>query len=123
MSTYNNNGYPIPMAPPNIRDQPSGQNHNQSSFSDMDTVNRRQQLLRNPSSMVLHQNMHVLTKTEIDGLRKQGFTQGLAQAVASNRHHFALFIWIIDNSGSMSLSDVSKTVALSSLFSLGVRFV
>jgi len=85
--------YPIPLAPP-------------PDFS----TDRRDDLLRHPSKMTLDQNMHVLTKGEMEGLRKQGFTQGLAQAVASNRHHFSLFMWIVDNSGSMNTYDGHKFV-------------
>ena len=103
------------MAPPHTNLDGSNlyarqqQDQQQQQFDGNDfVIKSRQQMMREPSKMVLNQNMHVLTKAEIDGFRKQGFTQGLAQAVASNRHHFALFIWIIDNSGSMSTSDVSS---------------
>ena len=83
---------PVPLAPP------------------MDDENRRLQLLRNPSQMHVARNTHVLTKQELTGLRSQGFSKGLAQAVAANRHHFALFIWVVDNSGSMSTSDGHRFV-------------
>lgn len=45
-------------------------------------------------------------------LREQGFTAGLAKALASNADSFDLRLWIVDNSGSMQIGDGHRVVEL-----------
>jgi hypothetical protein len=47
----------------------------------------------------------VLDHSQLDQLRKQGFNEGLSQALAQNCSSFPLRIWIIDNSGSMHATE------------------
>jgi hypothetical protein len=47
---------------------------------------------------------------KISLLREQGFTIGLAKALAANADSFALRIWILDNSGSMVIEDGHRVV-------------
>jgi Mg-chelatase subunit ChlD len=47
-------------------------------------------------------------------LAEQGYTHGLAQALATNKRAFALAVWIVDNSGSMQTRDGHRIVEGSS---------
>uniref|UniRef100_A0A7S2IDX7 VWFA domain-containing protein n=1 Tax=Helicotheca tamesis TaxID=374047 RepID=A0A7S2IDX7_9STRA len=51
-----------------------------------------------------------LSETEIDELRKQGFTRGLANALSINSSVFPIRFWVIDNSGSMNNPDGHRIV-------------
>lgn len=73
----------------------------------------RAELLREPSRMNISQKLKTISPQELEGLKKQGFTTGLAKAVASNRNYFSLCIWIVDNSGSMGKSDGHRLVETS----------
>lgn len=44
-------------------------------------------------------------------LKAQGYTQGLAQALAKNKQALPLSIWVVDNSGSMSHQDGNRLVS------------
>lgn len=46
-----------------------------------------------------------LNNHEIDTLKSQGYTNGLIQSIARNNVTFPLRIWVVDNSGSMSIND------------------
>lgn len=42
-----------------------------------------------------------ISETDINRLKSQGFTSGLAEALSQNNLAFPLRVWVIDNSGSM----------------------
>ena len=46
-------------------------------------------------------------------LKEQGFTDGLAEALMTNKIAFPLNIWIVDNSGSMATTDGNRLVETS----------
>ena len=50
------------------------------------------------------ENIPISSQTVRD-LKDQGFTQGLAESLQTNKKAFPLSIWIIDNSGSMNQRD------------------
>lgn len=52
----------------------------------------------------------MLSSQTVRSLRDQGFTQGLAEALQTNKRAFPLSIWIIDNSGSMQQRDGHRFV-------------
>jgi len=56
----------------------------------------------------------VLDNLQLDQLRQQGYTNGLAQALSKNCTSFPLRIWIVDNSGSMNAADGQRLVATAS---------
>jgi len=60
------------------------------------------------------QSMKQIDDTQLDALRDQGFTTGLARSLFTNARTFPLRIWIIDNSGSMSTCDGHRLVETSS---------
>lgn len=43
-------------------------------------------------------------------LKAQGFTDGLAEALMTNKIAFPISIWIVDNSGSMASTDGNRIV-------------
>lgn len=51
------------------------------------------------------------TEYQIQELMKQGFTKGLSMSLEEMKKIFALRIWIVDNSGSMSKPDGHRIVA------------
>jgi len=51
-----------------------------------------------------------IDEKQLKQLRDQGFTTGLAKALIDNTNNFPLRIWIIDNSGSMSIPDGKRFV-------------
>eukprot|EP00977_Amphora_coffeiformis_P009970 scaffold2330_cov153-Amphora_coffeaeformis.AAC.2 len=55
------------------------------------------------------ENIRISSQT-IRDLRDQGFTQGLAESLQTNKRAFPLSIWIIDNSGSMNQRDGHRFV-------------
>jgi len=44
-------------------------------------------------------------------MKEQGYTYGLIKAMGTNKSNFPLRIWIIDNSGSMKITDGSRIIA------------
>lgn len=50
----------------------------------------------------------------MQALFDQGYTRGLAEALARNKQMFPLRIWIVDNSGSMSFKDGHRIVTSAS---------
>jgi hypothetical protein len=52
----------------------------------------------------------VMTDPEILALMEQGFPKGLAEAMTKNNAAFALRIWVVDNSGSMTMTDGHRMV-------------
>jgi len=52
----------------------------------------------------------VMSNIEINAMREQGFTTGLARAMTQNNATFPLRIWVIDNSGSMNRPDGHRLV-------------
>jgi len=50
-------------------------------------------------------NSEKITESQIDRLKQQGYTRGLAESIGENNDAFALRIWIVDNSGSMAHPD------------------
>ena len=50
------------------------------------------------------------SSTTVRSLQDQGFTQGLAEALRTNKRAFPLSIWIVDNSGSMATRDGHRFV-------------
>mmetsp|Transcript_10229 Transcript_10229/g.15245 ORF Transcript_10229/g.15245 Transcript_10229/m.15245 type:complete len:402 (+) Transcript_10229:50-1255(+) len=102
-NSYNGN-YPIPLAPPPATaPEPSAVDRRSA-------MRERADMLREPSRMNISQKLKTISPQEMEGLKKQGFTTGLARAVASNRNYFSLCIWIVDNSGSMGKSDGHRLV-------------
>mmetsp|Transcript_27173 Transcript_27173/g.44910 ORF Transcript_27173/g.44910 Transcript_27173/m.44910 type:complete len:397 (+) Transcript_27173:237-1427(+) len=69
---------------------------------------------QNPSSKQLNSN-------EIQTLQAQGYTSGLIQSIARNNMTFPLRIWVVDNSGSMSINDGHRMVETGN--NKDVRFV
>jgi len=55
-----------------------------------------------------------LDENQMNQLRQQGYTDGLARAVVESCSSFPLRIWIIDNSGSMNSVDGNMLVATKS---------
>ena len=51
-----------------------------------------------------------LNSHEIDTLKSQGYTNGLIQSIARNNMTFPLRIWVVDNSGSMTINDGHRMV-------------
>jgi hypothetical protein len=51
-------------------------------------------------------------------LRDQGFTVGLAKALASNANSFDQRLWVVDNSGSMQIGDGHRVVEVDGKISL-----
>eukprot|EP00978_Attheya_sp_CCMP212_P043201 scaffold277877_cov24-Attheya_sp.AAC.1 len=51
-----------------------------------------------------------LDAEEMRRLKEQGFTEGLAEALALNCISFPLRIWVVDNSGSMQMADGHRIV-------------
>jgi hypothetical protein len=51
-----------------------------------------------------------LNNHEIETLKSQGYTDGLIQSIARNNVTFPLRIWVVDNSGSMSINDGHRMV-------------
>jgi hypothetical protein len=56
------------------------------------------------------QKSKVMTAYEVEALREQGFTAGLARAMTQNNAAFPLRIWVVDNSGSMNKEDGHRLV-------------
>ena len=54
-----------------------------------------------------------LSNQTVRSLKEQGFTQGLAEALQTNKRAFPLSIWIIDNSGSMNQRDGHRFIETS----------
>ena len=50
------------------------------------------------------------SSTTVRSLQDQGFAQGLAEALRTNKRAFPLSIWIVDNSGSMATRDGHRFV-------------
>lgn len=61
----------------------------------------------NPATLTLDSN-------QLNQLRQQGYTDGLARALVESCSSFPLRIWIIDNSGSMNSVDGNMLVATKS---------
>eukprot|EP00559_Dactyliosolen_fragilissimus_P000924 CAMPEP_0184857062 /NCGR_PEP_ID=MMETSP0580-20130426/2233_1 /TAXON_ID=1118495 /ORGANISM="Dactyliosolen fragilissimus" /LENGTH=450 /DNA_ID=CAMNT_0027352439 /DNA_START=180 /DNA_END=1532 /DNA_ORIENTATION=- len=51
-----------------------------------------------------------LNESQISALKQQGYTRGLAKAIAASNASFPLRFWIVDNSGSMSSTDGQRMV-------------
>jgi len=47
---------------------------------------------------------------KMSALQKQGFTKGLVHAMTNNIQTFPLRIWVVDNSGSMQISDGHRII-------------
>lgn len=54
-----------------------------------------------------------VSERAIRSLTDQGFSRGLAEAMALNKTAFPLRIWVVDNSGSMSSTDGARLVETS----------
>lgn len=61
------------------------------------------------STIIPHRDP-VLNDEQNKSLHEQGFTRSLGQALSNSVSEFALRIWIVDNSGSMSCNDGQKLV-------------
>ena len=55
-----------------------------------------------------------VTEDQIQSLLEQGYSRGLAQMLGESLDVFPLRVWIVDNSGSMSLNDGHRFVSTSS---------
>ena len=51
-----------------------------------------------------------LGNSEINRLKAQGFTEGLARSINGVKTSFPLRIWVVDNSGSMARTDGNRIV-------------
>jgi len=51
-----------------------------------------------------------LPSFDIEKLKRQGFTEGMAKSLGKNKESFPVRFWIIDNSGSMSIQDGHRIV-------------
>ena len=51
-----------------------------------------------------------LGNSEINRLKAQGFTEGLAKSLNGVKTSFPLRIWVVDNSGSMARTDGNRIV-------------
>ena len=68
-------------------------------------------LERNPSSYRLPQSsLRCIQQHQIQQLKQQGFTSGLAKALSNAKAYFPLRIWVLDNSGSMHKADGHRIV-------------
>jgi len=59
------------------------------------------------------QESHRLSGQDLQMLGEQGYTHGLAEALAVNKRALPLSIWVVDNSGSMAHRDGHRLVAKS----------
>jgi hypothetical protein len=57
-----------------------------------------------------HPSTKQLSHHEIESLKAQGYTSGLINAISRNCMTFPLRIWVVDNSGSMSIHDGHRMV-------------
>lgn len=81
--------------------------------SPVDSSNLRINLQRERSSYKLPSDTTRSTTVnakEIERLVEQGFTVGLAKSLATNNVSFPLRIWVVDNSGSMQMTDGHRIV-------------
>lgn len=65
---------------------------------------------RSSRVMLPNQKSKVLGQSDIQALKQQGFTEGLARAMSKNNAAFPIRIWVVDNSGSMTQSDGHRLV-------------
>jgi hypothetical protein len=66
------------------------------------------------TSLTNHINCKPISETDINRLKSQGFTSGLAEALSQNNLAFPLRVWVIDNSGSMNADDGHRIIPQSS---------
>jgi hypothetical protein len=73
-------------------------------------------LTKGRSKRVVVPNNHepkILADHELKALKDQGFTSGLIKSIQRNNVSFPLRIWVVDNSGSMSMGDGHRIVSTS----------
>lgn len=121
MNNYNDDipvAMPVPIAPPD---------------DDYDTYNNRPTTAATVASSSLQQQQQQksfrippaspndgrhskqptasLTYTQVNTLVEQGYTQGLAQILHESTQAFPLRFWIVDNSGSMAMTDGHRLIS------------
>ena len=107
--------YPITQAVPLSSYKNDTNDHDASEYATavMGTVMPPPRgLTKGRSSRVImpKQTSKVMSGTDIQALRDQGFSTGLARAMTANNAAFPLRIWVVDNSGSMNTSDGHRMV-------------
>lgn len=70
--------------------------------------------------MLPPRNSEKISESQINRLKEQGYTRGLAETIGENNDIFALRIWVVDNSGSMAHTDGHRLVETSSKSDLKV---
>ena len=96
--------YGDPVPPPVVAGSHGGNHRGLASAA----TGRSQRVMVPPSSeYTTHKE---LTPRDIQSLQDQGFTMGLIQAMSRNSQLFPLRIWVVDNSGSMSMQDGHRII-------------
>lgn len=67
-----------------------------------------------PTPTYAHHRENELNSNQMNQLRQQGFTEGMAAALSKSCSNFPLRIWIVDNSGSMNIDDGQRIIATAS---------
>ena len=109
MYNYNTNNdddipiaIPVPVAPPNDQDAPSRptlHQHQQKSFQIP------------PSKRHLNTTTQLtIPSSSLETLLSQGYTHGLSQSLYESTVTFPLRVWVVDNSGSMAMTDGHRLV-------------
>lgn len=91
----------------------SALSHNHSRTATRSSVqNMRIHLQREKSSYKLPKDKrsHDVEQNEVKRLVEQGFTTGLAESLTLNNMSFPLRIWVVDNSGSMQMTDGHRII-------------
>ncbi|KAG7368451.1 hypothetical protein IV203_031194 [Nitzschia inconspicua] len=98
---------PIDAATYHSQSSSSNNNINDSKKHDVRTSFQRG---RSHRVMVPQPSSKKLNSFELETLRSQGYTAGLINSIARNNLTFPLRIWVVDNSGSMSINDGHRMV-------------
>lgn len=101
----------IPLAMATVIPMDASSNH--SKYSGSSNKDFRTSLQKGRSHRVMvpqHPSSKQLNSHELEMLKSQGYTTGLIESIARNNVTFPLRIWVVDNSGSMSINDGHRMV-------------
>jgi len=75
-------------------------------------VQERPEMARGRSARVAlpKDQSYKLNESDIRALQQQGFTRGLAETLTRNNIAFPLRVWVVDNSGSMTIRDGHRII-------------